>query len=124
MPNKLMNHKGFTLVEALVSLALLGFLMLAVTGIITYVSEAAASDRIEESLHSVAISVIEEKRHVLQTAYTLPCGRDIVTGEIGDIEYVLICNTEDFTYEGAYSLTVTVNSSNGVTISNEVILYA
>lgn len=124
MPNKLMNHKGFTLVEALVSLALLGFLMLAVTGIITYVSEAAASDRIEESLHSVAISVIEEKRHVLQTAYTLPCGRDIVTGEIGDIEYVLICNTEDLTYEGAYSLTVTVNSSNGVTISNEVILYA
>lgn len=124
MPNKLMNHKGFTLVEALVSLALLGFLTLAVTGIITYVSEAAASDRIEESLHSVAISVIEEKRHVLQTAYTLPCGRDIVTGEIGDIEYVLICNTEDLTYEGAYSLTVTVNSSNGVTISNEVILYA
>lgn len=124
MPNKLMNHKGFTLVEALVSLALLGFLMLAVTGIITYVSEAAASDRIEESLHSVAISVIEEKRHVLQTAYTLPCGRDIVTGELGDIEYVLICNTEDLTYEGAYSLTVTVNSSNGVTISNEVILYA
>ena len=124
MPNKFMNHKGFTLVEALVSLALLGFLMLAVTGIITYVSEAAASDRIEESLHSVAISVIEEKRHVLQTAYTLPCGRDIVTGEIGDIEYVLICNTEDLTYEGAYSLTVTVNSSNGVTISNEVILYA
>lgn len=124
MPNKLMNHKGFTLVEALVSLALLGFLMLAVTGIITYVSEAAASDRIEESLHSVAISVIEEKRHVLQTAYTLPCGRDIVTGEIGDIEYVLICNTEDLTYEGAYSLTVTVNSSNGVAISNEVILYA
>lgn len=124
MPNKLMNHKGFTLVEALVSLALLGFLMLAVTGIITYVSEAAASDRIEESLHSVAISVIEEKRHVLQTAYTLPCGRDIVTGEIGDIEYVIICNTEDLTYEGAYSLTVTVNSSNGVTISNEVILYA
>lgn len=124
MPNKLMNHKGFTLVEALVSLALLGFLMLAVTGIITYVSEAAASDRVEESLHSVAISVIEEKRHVLQTAYTLPCGRDIVTGEIGDIEYVIICNTEDLTYEGAYSLTVTVNSSNGVTISNEVILYA
>lgn len=123
MPVKFLKQKGFTLVEALVSLTLLGFLMLAVTGIITYVSEAAAADRIEESLHSVAVSSIESKWHVLQTTHTLPCGREVVTGEIGDIGYVTICSIEALEYKGAYSMEITVNSDNGLSISNEVILY-
>lgn len=124
MLNKFRSHKGFTLVEALVSLTLLGFLMLAVTGIITYVSEAAAVDRIKESLHSVSVSTIETKRYVLSTVRTLPCEREILTGEIGDIDYVVICNTEQLDYSGAYKLNIVVNSSNGVNVSNEVILYA
>lgn len=124
MPNRLLRSKGFTLVEALVSLTLLGFLMLAVTGIISYVSEAAASDRISESLHSVAVSAIETKRHVLQTENSLPCDQEVITGEIGDIDYVLICTTEALEYDGAYKLSITASSRNGISISNEVILYA
>ena len=48
----------------------------------------------------------------------------ILTGEIGDIDYVVICNTEQLDYSGAYKLNIVVNSSNGVSVSNEVILYA
>ena len=123
MFSKFLKKKGFTLVEALVSLALLGFLVVAVTNIAVYVSESAASNRVEESLHSIAISYIENKKYNLRTTGSLPTSREVLFGEIGDISYALIGNTTALSYEGAYSVSVIINAGDN-NISNEVILYA
>lgn len=123
MFTQLMKNKAFTLVEALVSLTLVGFLILTVTNLSVFVSEAYASSRIEESLHSVAISFIEDKRYLLQTSGTLPATREVIYDDIGDISYVLIGNTTALEYEGAFSINVVINTDTA-SISNEVILYA
>ena len=120
---KLLKFKGFTLTEMLVALLLVGLLLSAVVTLVSFVTSTYTSNSIEDSLHSVSISKIEELNHALSMNKTLECSKFTSTGDIGSVHYSLIATISDTKIKDAFRITITATASTGESITNEVILY-
>lgn len=120
-----LHHKtGFTLTEILISLVLILLGLSILSGMLSYVSDLATTQKVEETLESVVISKVEEYNFALHSSGSLKADKTFETGNIGDIKYSLSTNIASLVYPGAYSLKFTVTSDTGASISREVILYA
>lgn len=120
----MLQNKGFTLIEMVISLGLTCLLMLAVLSVTSYTSTLADSKKVESSLQSVAVSSIERYSHALQTTGVLQEEHVTSMGILGSIEYTLVTNVTALDYKGAYELEVIARASTGEECIQEVILYA
>lgn len=120
----LKSNSGFTITEILVSLVLIILGLCAVSGMLSYIADLTASQKVEESLEGVAVATIEDYKHILDTTQTLKTGKAINSTTFGNTSCTVTSTVTALAYEGAYKIEVIVKSDTDNSISREVLLYA